>query len=266
MADRDRVRKPATRIAGASADRIVVRGEDLAGQIGSLDFTTMVCRSLAGGRTPSAAEIAVANACLVAISEHGITPSAIAARLVYDSSPESIQGALAAGLLGAGSQFLGTTENCGRLLQEAVAAGGDEPIAEKASALVDSVLSDERFFPGFGHPVHKSGDPRTPALFAVAEREGVAGAHVELVRAVGAEIDRRRGRPVPLNATGAIAAVLSDAGFHWRALRGFSLVARSAGLVAHILEEADTPTARHLWGLAEREIPYAGEWPDGEGG
>jgi citrate synthase len=260
----DHYRRPSTRIAGAKADQIVVRGEDLAEQIGTLDFTTMICQSLAGGRTPSPGEIAVANACLVAISEHGITPSAIAARLVYDSSPESIQGALAAGLLGAGSQFLGTTENCGRLLQEAVAAGGEATTAERASTLVDAVLVDQKFFPGFGHPVHKSGDPRTPALFAVAERESVAGAHVELVRAVGAEIESRRARPVPLNATGAIAAVLSDAGFHWRSLRGFSLVARSAGLVAHILEEAANPTARHLWDVAEREIPYVGEWPDGD--
>lgn len=253
---------PRTRIAGAAADRIVVRGEDLAEQIGTLDFTTMICESLAGGRKPSAGEIAVANACLVAISEHGITPSAITARLVYDSSPESIQGALAAGLLAAGSQFLGTTENCGRLLQETVAAG-EGTTEERAAALVERVLAEQPLFPGFGHPVHKAGDPRTPALFAVAKREGVAGAHVDLVRAVGAEIERRRGRPVPLNATGAIAAVLSDAGFHWRSLRGFSLVARSAGLVAHILEEVEIPTARRLWDVAEREIPYAGEWPDG---
>lgn len=249
-----------TSIATSTTDEIVVRGKSLTRELmGQIDFTTMICFHLRG-TMPSTAEVAVVNAVLVALMEHGLTPSSITARLIYASSPEAMQGAVSAGLLGAGSQFLGSTEDAARILQAGVGAGG------QASAFAEQVvrehLSAGRVLPGFGHHIHRPDDPRAPRLLAIAEENGVAGPHAEILLALSAEIDRVKGRHVTINATGAAAAVLSDVGYPWHVLRGFSLIARAAGLVGHVLEEAEAPTARTLWDIAEREIRYVGERPD----
>ncbi len=83
---------------------------------------------LVAQRRPSAGEVRLFESVLVALADHGFTPTAIAARLTYLSAPDSLQGALAAGLLGGGSRFLGVTEDSGRFLADALAAhDGDLP-------------------------------------------------------------------------------------------------------------------------------------------
>ena len=252
-----------TAIATSSTDQIVVRGRSLVDELmGEVDFTTMICLHLNGGRMPSGGEVAVVNAVLVALMEHGLTPSSITARLIYDSSPDAIQGAVAAGLLGAGSQFLGSTEDAARLLQQGVEALEEGVDAETwADREAERLLEAGVAVPGFGHHIHRPDDPRAPKLLEIARREGVAGPHAELLVALSAALDRRKGKHITINATGAVAAVLSDLGYPWNSLRGFSLIARAAGLVGHILEESQRPTARALWAMAEREIPYDGELP-----
>lgn len=254
---------PGTKIATSSADRIVVRGRSLVDELmGKVDFTTMICVHLNGGRLPTDGEVAVVDAVLVALMEHGLTPSSITARLIYDSSPDAIQGAVAAGLLGAGSQFLGSTEDAARLLQEGVAALGEGTDAETwADRQAERLLESGTPVPGFGHHIHRPDDPRAPKLLEIARENGVAGPHAELLVALSAALDRHKGRHLTINATGAVAAVLSDLDYPWNALRGFSLIARAAGLVGHILEESERSTARALWAMAEREIPYDGELP-----
>jgi citrate synthase len=253
-------RPASTAIATSTTDRIVIRGKSLVDDLmGEVDFTTMICFHLRGSM-PSPAEVAVVNAVLVALMEHGLTPSSITARLIHSSAPEAMQGAVAAGLLGAGSQFLGSTEDAARILQEGLQ--GDEEPQEYARRVVRRHLEDGTSLPGFGHHIHRPDDPRAPRLLEIATDHGVAGPHAELLRSLSVAMDEAKGRHVTINATGAVAAVLSDIGFPWHAMRGFSLIARTAGLVGHIMEEAVTPTGRTLWDLAEREVPYDGPWPD----
>jgi citrate synthase len=214
-----------TRIATADATSITVRGEDLTKLIGGISFTEMIWLQMFGVR-PSRAQVAVVDACLVALVEHGLTPSAIAARLVYTSAPEAVQGAVAAGLLGVGGKFVGTAEGCAKLLARVVA--GEAPA---------QIVAAEPRLAGFGHEMHKPEDPRTPRLLAVAREHGIAGKHVAALEALSAALDRHKGKHITINATGAIAAILLDAGAPAEILRGFALIARCAGLVGHVHEE-----------------------------
>jgi len=238
-----------TRIATSSETDIVVRGKSLCEElIGEVGFTAMIYFQVLG-RMPTPAQTAVVDACLVALMEHGLTPSAIATRLVYSSSPDAVQGAVAAGLLGVGSRFVGTVEGCGRLL--ARIAAGDDP-----AAIVAEHREARAALPGFGHAQHIPDDPRTPRLFAVARAHGVAGAHVAAIDRLSAAVDAALGRHLTINATGAVAAVLADCGVPPEIMRGFVLVSRCAGLIGHVHEEQHQPAMQSIWEAAERAVPY----------
>ena len=242
-----------TRIATSAADAIIVRGKNLTDLMGRLSFTEMFVFEVLG-REPTAAQTALVDACLVALMEHGLTPSALAARLVYASSPDAMQGAVAAGLLGVGSRFVGTVEGCARLLARVVA--GEAP-----AAIVAEHRAARSPLPGFGHDTHTPDDPRSPRLFELARAHGVAGAHVAAAGALGAALDDALGRHLTLNATGAVAAVLADCGIPAEIMRGFALVARCAGLIGHVHEEQHQPAMRSIWEAAERAVPYDGGEP-----
>jgi len=232
----------------STADRVVVRGLDLADAIlGRHDLGSMAFLEITG-RTPSEAEARIFNALLVTLVEHGMTPQAMAARLVYLGAPEALQGAVAAGLLGMGSVFGGGAEAVARMLQDAAASGEDAP------AIVERHLAARRPVPGIGHPIHKPIDPRTARLFGIAAEAGYAGRHVALLQAVAAEAEQRLKRPLPVNATGAIGAILTELGFDWRLCRGIAVIGRAVGLVGHIAEELRNPIARTLWEQAEAEV------------
>ena len=242
---------PTTQIATSTATQITVRGEDLCGQlIGTVSFTEMMWLVIFGAR-PTSGQIAVADACMVALMEHGLTPSAITSRLIYGSSPDAMQGAVAAGLLGVGSRFVGTVEGCAALLARIAAAA--DPVAEAAV-----VVAEVSPIPGFGHDVHTPDDPRPAALFAVARAHGIAGRHVAALEMLAAALDAKKKRHITINATGAIAAVLADAGVPAEIMRGFALVSRCGGLIGHIREEQTDPSMRALWHGAEKSVPYRG--------
>src|SRR5262249_27746957 len=242
---------PTTRIATSSADDIIVRGRSLPHElIGELRFTEMMFLQILG-RVPSAGEVAVVDACLVALMEHGLTPSVLATRLTYGSAPEALQGAIAAGLLGVGSVFVGTVEGCAALLARIVA--GESP-----EAIVAEHRVAKRSLPGFGHPVHIPDDPRTPRILGVARDRGVAGRHVKALIALAAALDAAWGRHVTTSATGAVAAALADCGVPAAIMRGFALIARCAGLVGHVHEEQERPAMRTIWEAAENAVPYTG--------
>jgi citrate synthase len=239
-----------TRIATSSATAITIRGKSLVEDLlGKLSFTEMIVFQMLG-RIPSAGEAACIDACLVALMEHGLTPSALASRLVYSSAPEAMQGAVAAGLLGVGGRFVGTVEGCAALVARIAAAA--DPSRECAAIVAEA----KGPLPGFGHDVHKPDDPRTPKLFAIARAHGVAGKHVAALEALGAALDAAKGRHITINATGAVAAVLADAGIPAEIMRGFALITRCAGLVGHIHEEQHVPAMRAIWSAAEEAVPY----------
>jgi citrate synthase len=238
----------------STADRIVVRGrdlpEDLLGKVSLGDVAFLELK----GRLPTAQESIVFNALAVTLVEHGMTPSAIAARLTYFGAPESLQGAVAAGLLGIGDRFGGSVEGAARMLQEALQqAEQDTDLRGLASEIVSRHRESKEPIPGIGHPVHKEVDPRTPKLFALAAENGLSGRFVELMKLVSEEAARSAGRALPVNATGAIGAIASELELPWRVCRGLAVMARAIGLVAHIQEEIQEPLAAEIWSRIEDE-------------
>src|SRR4051795_1583447 len=203
-----------TSLGTSTADEIRLLGQDLTADLmGKVGFGELAFW-LVAMRRPTPSETRVFEAVLVALADHGFTPTAIAARLTYLSAPDSLQGALAAGLLGGGSRFLGVTEDCGRFLADTLVAAGTERDYEViALDAVRRARAEKRFIPGLGHPVHKEQDPRTPVLIAIAEQEGLRGPHLRLFEAIGREHPQVLGRRLPLNGAGVCGAALADLGF-----------------------------------------------------
>ena len=209
---------------------------------------------LATQRRPTPGETRVFEAVLAALADHGFTPTAIVTRLTYLSAPDSVQGALAAGLLGGGSRFLGVTEDCGRFLHD-VLASADGAAADRRRRLGRARAGHRarrggrrrRFVPGLGHHVHKEGDPRTPRLMRIAAEEGLLGPHLSLFAAIGRVHPQVLGKTLPLNGAGVCGAALADLGLPLELLRGFALLARTAGLIGQLAEELRHPVGqRHL--------------------
>jgi citrate synthase len=236
-------------IGRAEPDAIIIRGRDLASELmGKVTFTELTFL-LVQGREPSAGEAALLDAVLVSLADHGLTPTALAARLTYTGAPESLQGAVAAGLLGAGTVFLGVVEDTAAFLEPVVAGadGDDERLTAAARVAVEARLAEGGRIPGLGHPVHKQVDPRTPRMYEIAEQNAVLGPHLRALRLVADAHRELTGRALPINGAGVGGAALADLGFSSRIVRGFALVARSAGLVAHLAEEMDRPLGMPLF-------------------
>jgi citrate synthase len=250
-----------TAIGTSEADSISLLGHDLPGElIGKVGFGELAYWLMCQ-RRPSAGQAAVFDAVLVALADHGFTPTAIAARLTYLSAPDSVQGALAAGLLGGGSRFLGVTEDTGVFLAEALAGVTELPTADEgwdelAASAIRARRAAGQLVPGLGHPVHKAGDPRTPVLIALARETGVYGPYLALYEAVGRVHPSILGRTLPLNGAGVCGAALADAGIEVALLRGVALLARCAGLLGHIAEEMHRPVASDIYLTVDRSAKY----------
>ncbi|MEV8638063.1 citryl-CoA lyase [Streptosporangium sp. NPDC051023] len=233
-----------TAVGAADEHHVQVRGLDLVDDlIGELTYTEVALLAVTG-RRPTPAEAKVVDAVLVSLLDHGLTPSALAARLTFWAAPEAIQGAVTAGLLGAGSVLLGSMEGCGRLLTDiagrvATGAVARDVVDMRLRAIVDA---GERI-PGLGHSLHRDGDPRAGKLLGVARDQKVAAQHVEHLELVVERAAALTGKALPLNATGAAAALLLEVGVPWQLHRGFALMSRTAGLVAHVGEELESPIA-----------------------
>jgi len=237
----------------SSRESITLLGADLARDVmGTVGFGELAFW-LATQRRSGPGETRVFEAVLAALADHGFTPTAIVTRLTYLSAPDSVQGALAAGLLGGGSRFLGVTEDCGRFLHDVLAGvDGDLPTDDagwNALALetVTAQRAAKRFVPGLGHHVHKDGDPRTPRLFTIAGEEGLVGPHLSLFAAIGRVHPEVLGRTLPLNGAGVCGAALADLGLPLELLRGFALLARTAGLIGQLAEEIRHPVADEVF-------------------
>ena len=251
---------PTTRLATHSNEELYYRDDGLVADLmGKVSFTEMMFRHIMG-RTPKAGEVVILDAVLVTLMEHGLTPSAIATRLTYHSAPEALQAAVSAGLLNVGSQFVGTMENAAMLLTRLL--GDPENFEANARAEIRACRAEKRALAGFGHHLHKPDDPRSERLFQIAiEDGGVAGTYIDALKRFSMLIDDELGRHLTINATGAVAAVLLEIGVAPEIMRGFAVISRAAGLVAHIREEQTTPTARHIWDTVEDTIPYVGAAP-----
>ena len=202
-------------------------------------------------------DMRIVDAVMITLMEHGMTPSAIATRLIYMSAPENLQGAVASGLMAVGSQFVGTMENCATLLDRIVASNDQEATA---SDIVQDVRAKRGHMPGFGHHLHKPDDPRAVKLLAVAEAESeLAGDHLRALRLLAKTVNATYGRHITINATGAVAAMLGEIGVPAKLMRGFAVISRAAGLVSHIAEEQTDPSGRFIWDTIDQAIPYVGK-------
>jgi citrate synthase len=246
--------RPHTWIGSSTPDSITLAGRDLPSEVmGRLSLTDLTFLLLTR-RDPTPGERRVLDAVLVSLADHGLTPSALAARLTYTGAPEAIQGAVAAGLLGAGSVFLGPAGDTAVFLAAGLAGRDPDESAlpDLARTLVEEELRAGRRIPGLGHPVHKQADPRTARLYDLAREEGVLGPHARLLAEVARAQQAQTRRHLPINGAGAAGAVLVDIGIPAASVRGVVLIARTAGLVAHLAEEAESPLGMRLWQEAER--------------
>jgi citrate synthase len=233
---------PVSHISQAHADRVEVRGRDLTGDLmGRLSFTEYFHLLLTGDE-PTEEQRFFLDLLLVAIAEHGLMPSNVAARMTLAADPGSLHGAVAAGILGAGPVILGTSEECARLL----AAGGDP------KGIVRGLRAAGQKVPGFGHPVHKPVDPRAERILELADERGVSGRHVALARALRDEVQ------LTMNVAMPIAAVLLDLGFPAVAAKAVPILARTASLLAHLAEEQEEPIGFLLARAVEEAIDYEG--------
>jgi citrate synthase len=242
--------RPTTRISQASSDRVEVRGRDLTGELmGKLTFTQFF-HVLLTGREPTADETFFLDVLLVSIAEHGLMPTNVAARMTLAADPDALQAAVAAGILGAGSVVLGTSEECARILAEGVTSGRD----------VREVARDVRAagarMPGFGHPVHRPVDPRAERILELADERGVSGPHVAYARALRDAVAEEWDTPLPMNVSLPIAAVLLDLGYPATIAKAIPILARTAGLLAHLVEEQETPLGFFMAGEAEKAVAY----------
>jgi len=239
---------PVSRIAQAHPDRVEVRGRDLTGDLmGRLSFTEYF-HLLLTGREPTEDQRFFLDVLLVAIAEHGMMPTNVAARMTLAADPGSLQGAVAAGILGCGPVILGTADECARLLER---ARGTEP-----AELVREIRAGDGKVPGFGHPVHKPLDPRAERILELADARGVGGPHVALARAFRDAVAEAYGRPLTMNVSMPIAAVMLDLGFPAAAVKAVPVLARTASLLAHLAEEQEQPIGFLMAARAEEAISY----------
>ena len=257
---------PRTAICTSDAHTIVVRGRDLSKQlIGKIGFVDHFFLLLTG-ELPSAGQAAVLNATLVAIAEHGLVPSVQAARMTFAAAPDALQGAVASGILGCGSVVLGSSETAGRMYAEIAARMAQgSGIDDAALAVMTEWRAASKSIPGYGHPLHKERDERVNALFDVARAAGTDLGYVAIAEAAERALPEVLGKPLKLNVSGAIPAVLLGAGFPVQALKGVPILARTAGLIAHLFEEMKQPIGFALSYQATREMVYDGDLPAGFG-
>jgi citrate synthase len=243
-----------TDIGWSTPDSITLFGKSLPDEIlGHLSFGDMAFLELTA-RAPTANESRMFNAMLVTLVEHGLTPSSMVARLTYLGAPESLQAAVAAGLCGLGSVFVGSVEDSAKMLYDAMPTpSSDVDFDALAKQAVATFSASKTIVPGIGHPFHKPVDPRAPRLIEIAKETGFNGPYVELIQAIAAEAGTARHRVLPANATGILGALCCEMGFDWKICRGLGVMARAVGLVGHILEESRNPIARSLWLRTEEE-------------
>jgi citrate synthase len=237
---------PVTHISQAYPDRVEVRGRDLSGELmGRLSFTEYF-HLLVTGQEPSEEQRFFLDLVLVALAEHGMMPTNVAARMTLAADPQALQGAVAAGILGVGPVIVGTAAECARLLES-----GEEPLeaAPRIHAAGEKV-------PGFGHPIHKPVDPRAERILELADERGVSGAAVARARALRDAVAEVWGKPLPMNVSMAIAAVMLDLDFPAAAIEAVPILARTASLLAHLAEEQENPLGFLLAGQAEEAVEY----------
>ena len=257
-------RRALSHICQAYPDRVEVRGRDLTAEVmGRLSFTEYFHLLLTGDE-PTEDQRFFLDLLLVAIAEHGMMPTNVAARMTLAADPGSLQGAVAAGILGAGPVILGTAEACARLLdtaQRKVAAGA-EPAAVAGEMAAEIHTAGERM-PGFGHPIHRPLDPRAERILELVDDRGAGGPHIQLARCFRDAVAEAWEKPLTMNVSMPIAAVMLDLDFPPATVKAIPILARTAGLLAHLAEEREEPIGFVMGSAAEESVEYRRSREDG---
>jgi citrate synthase len=244
-----------TGICGYDPDTVSIRGKDLVTELmGKVGFTQMILFQLTG-RVPEPRQVTILDAVLVTIMEHGLVPSAVVARLTHYGAPESVQGAIAAGLLGVGDRFAGTASECAEVLAP-IASVAKAKRPEVALATVRSYRERKRPIPGFGHTIHRTEDPRAKRLVEIVDAAGAQGDFVDALAELEKAVEKELGRKLVTNVSAAIGAALGEAGVPAKAVRGIVLTARCAGLAGHVYEEMNNSASQAMWDAAEGAVDY----------
>ena len=253
-----KMQTPTTALCRHTNTTIHYRDKDLVGELlaGDADFVKVMAEHILA-RELGADELRVLNAILIAVMEHGLTPSAIATREIYMSAPENLQGAVAAGLMGVGSQFVGTIENNAVLLARLVALPDEAARRETAREIITDHRARKTRLPGFGHHLHKPDDPRALRLIEMGREAGFNSGYIHCLELLSEEVDAVFGKHIMINATGAIAALMGEMNVPVELMRGFAVISRAAGLVAHVAEEQQRPSGRFIWDLVDKSVPHA---------
>lgn len=243
---------------GHYTDKILIRGYKISELMEKKSFSDVVFLAIFG-KLPNKSESVLMNAILVSCIDHGVAPCAATSRITIGTAPEAFQGAIAAGVLTLGDLHGGAIENGAKMLQESLKRAKREKLSleDMAKTIVHEHWVEGKIIFGIGHPIHKPHDPRTVKLFNLVEKEGYAKEHTKLMKAIEKCAEREYGRVLPINVDGAIAAVISDMGIDWRVGKGFFIMSRVAGLVAHTYEEIKRPVSNFI-GVARRQIAYDG--------
>ena len=236
-------KKPFTQIGTPTSDtdQFRMRGRDVLGEIlGEKSFSETFYLLVTGRELPQN-YTRTFDACMVILMDHGITPTALVARMVHDSLPEDVQLPMIAGSMMVGNKFAGTMAGAGAIFREGVDAGGDP--REFAVSVIKRHKEEKKFIPGYGHPYYFPTDPRTEKMFRIALEAGVSGQYIAFAKVLAEEIEQSRGKPLTLNVTGALGAVLNEVSFPVEVMRGVAAVSRAAGLIGHVYEEMKNPIA-----------------------
>ena len=237
-----------TQICSYDADAIYLRGKNLVDDVvGQYDFgSAFLLQAL--GTEATEKQKKVLDIALVTIMEHGLVPSVVTSRLTLHGAPESLQGAVAAGLLGVGDRYAGTASLCAELVEE---IRSSDSMVDSATAIVKRRRVARDPVPGFGHPIHTGKDPRVAKLLSYVPNSSTAlAAALCLERALSESLKKK----LVMNVSTALAVLLLDADLPVRMIRGIVLIARCAGLVGHLLEEEIDPIGGDLWNGASAAV------------
>ncbi|MGC8868622.1 MAG: citryl-CoA lyase [Sulfurihydrogenibium sp.] len=245
-----------TKIAFNTKEETYIRGYPLTQMIGKLSFSEAIYLLLKG-ELPTEKEKQMFDAIFVSVIEHGVAPPSVMALRNVISGGNPLHVGVAAGVLTFGDYHGGALEDAMRFLQEY--AKDEEDVEGLASRLAEKIVKEKWRVSGFGHKYYKDFDPRTKKLMDLAKNLGFFGKHCRLATALEEEIAKQKGKKLVLNVDGAIAAITSDMGFHYKLGKGFFIIGRIPGLVAHAFEElTEEPPFRRL---DEEEIEYLGHPP-----
>ncbi len=219
----------------SSGEDAVVRGEKLE-NVMEMEFSDAIWLILKGEK-PSEEESELFNTILSSSIDHGVgNPSTVAARTVQ-SGGNSMNTSVAAGIMALGDSHGGAIEEAMRILQS----------DKTAEHIVKQYLEESKRLPGLGHKVYKDEDPRAVKIIEKAETLGLAGKSIKKIQGIRDVLAEEKVDLV-LNVDGAIAAVMTDLGWEPELGKGFFIIARTPGIVAHVREEMDEKPFRRQEG------------------